>query len=258
VITAVNLRLRPAPQTRLALVVLLGSAGAGAGGEAEAGCQAMLDVLAAGIEPAALEFIDGATLALVAGGYPGELEPAGSGFALLIELDGSREDVAREREALRAGAVEEPANEQALWRWRDGFNGVVTGARGGKVSQDVAFPPERLAEGLAGFAQIAERHRLRSCAWGHGGDGNVHATVLVDPSRETELDAADAVEAELFELVRELGGSIAAEHGLGLLKSGLLAGQWDAPAVAMHEAIKRAFDPKGLLNPGKKLGGLRG
>jgi FAD/FMN-containing dehydrogenase len=94
---------------------------------------------------------------------------------------------------------------------------------------------------------------MRSCAWGHGGDGNVHATVLVDPAREEEIAAAEAVGAELFELVVELGGSVAAEHGVGLLKCGLLASQWDAPAVALHEQVKRAFDPKGLLNPGKKL-----
>jgi FAD/FMN-containing dehydrogenase len=272
VITAVRLRLRPAPQARLALVAMLLPSGEGAAAEdTAAGCEAMLDVLAAGIEPAAMEFIDGATLALVGGGYPGELSPS-AGFALLIELDGSRADVERDRAALlellgagaggdAAGAGGGPAIEQfaqdvaaaALWRWRDGFNGVVGAARGGKVSEDVAFPPERLAEGLERFAQIAARHGLRSCAWGHGGEGNVHATVLVDPAREAELDAADAVGAELFELVWELGGSIAAEHGTGLLKSGLLAGQWDARAVALHEEIKHAFDPKGLLNPGKKL-----
>ncbi len=275
VITAVRLRLRPAAQARLALVALLPSSDEGADAatkDTAAGCQAMQDVLAAGIEPAAMEFIDGATLALVAGGYPGEL-PVQAGFALLIELDGSRADVERDRasllELLGAGpdagadatgigapAIEQFAQEAAaaeLWRWRDGFNGVVTAASGGKVSEDVAFPPERLGEGLVRFAEIAARHGVRSCAWGHGGEGNVHATVLVDPASEEELDAAEAVGAELFELVWELGGSIAAEHGVGALKSGLLAGQWDARAVALHEQIKRAFDPKGLLNPGKKL-----
>jgi glycolate oxidase subunit GlcD len=252
VITAVQLRLRPAPEARIALVVFL------AGG-VEAGCAAMLEVAAAGIEPAALEFIDGETLAYVAAGYPGEVPPEAR-FALLVELDGTRAEAKHQREAVlelladAALRIEEAADEQALWRWRDGFNGVVTGVRGGKVSEDVSFPVERLADGLTGFAELAARRGLRSCAWGHGGDGNVHATVLVDPADDEELDAAEAVGSDLFELVRSLGGSIAAEHGVGLLKSGMLAPGWDARAVELHEAIKRAFDPKGLFNPGKKLG----
>jgi glycolate oxidase len=97
---------------------------------------------------------------------------------------------------------------------------------------------------------------LRSCAWGHGGEGNVHATVLVDPARPPELDAAEAVSEELFGLVVSLGGSITGEHGVGWLKRGWLASQWDARAVELHEQIKRAFDPKGLFNPGKKLARL--
>ena len=268
VITAVQLRLRPAPEARVALVVFLPSDGTGGGivaargdavGTADAGCASMLDLIAAGIEPAALEFLDAATLAHVAAGYPGEL-PDGAGFALLIELDGTHAEAERERDAVlellsaRALAIEQPEDEDALWRWRDGFNGVVTGVRGGKVSEDVSFPVERLAEGLDGFAQIAARHGMDSCAWGHGGDGNVHATVLVDPSDEAELDRAEEVGAELFELVRALGGSIAAEHGVGLLKSGMLAPGWDPRAVELHEEIKGLFDPKGLFNPGKKLG----
>ncbi|HEY2719793.1 MAG TPA: FAD-linked oxidase C-terminal domain-containing protein [Solirubrobacteraceae bacterium] len=260
VITAVRLRLRPAPEARLALVAFVRSSGSDRD-DVAAGCEAMLDVLAAGIEPAALDFLDGATLAHVGGGYPGEVPTAAAGFALLIELDGSRADVERDRamlaDVLGGAAIEQfedGAPAAALWRWRDGFNGVVTGVRGGKVSEDVAFPPEHLAEGLAGFAQIAARHQLQSCAWGHGGDGNVHATLLVDPRSEQELDAAERAGEELFALVRRLGGSIAAEHGVGLLKSGLLEGQWDAPAVELHERVKRAFDPKGLFNPGKKLG----
>ncbi len=141
-----------------------------------------------------------------------------------------------------------------MWRWRDGFNPATTAVRGGKVSEDVAFPVERLGEGLERFAEIAARHGLRSCAWGHrGGEGNVHATVLVDPASERELQAARAVGEELFAVVVELGGSIAAEHGVGRLKRGRLGLQWDARAVELHEQIKRAFDPKGLLTAGKKL-----
>ncbi len=263
VVTAVRLRLRPAPEARLALVAFLRSADRGDGSSA-AGCDAMLDVLAAGVEPAALDFLDSATLRHVGGSYPGEV-PAAAGFALLIELDGSRADVERDRAALdevlsgaRIEQFEDGAQAAALWRWRDGFNGVITAVRGGKVSEDVAFPPERLAEGLAGFAQIAAQRGLQSCGWGHGGDGNVHATLLVDPHSEQELDAAEQASEELFALVRRLGGSIAAEHGVGLLKSGLLSGQWDPAAIELHEQIKRAFDPKGLFNPGKKAARMQG
>jgi glycolate oxidase len=81
----------------------------------------------------------------------------------------------------------------------------------------------------------------------------VHATVLVDPHDDTELDAAESVVEELFALTAQLGGSITGEHGMGFLKRGRLAAQWDARALELHEQIKQAFDPKGLVNPGKKL-----
>jgi len=250
IITAVRLGLLPAPETAIALVVFLRT-------RAE-GCEAMLDVLAAGVQPSALDFADGETLQMVAGSYPGSVPPE-AGFALLAEVDGTRAEAHAQRAALvevlsdAAIAIEEPAEPPALWRWRDGFNGVVTGVRGGKVSEDVVFPVERLAEGLERFDEIGARHGLRSCAWGHGGEGNVHATVLVDPASEPELDAAEAAAEELFALTVSLGGSITGEHGVGWLKRGRLASQWDARALELHELIKAAFDPKGLLNPGKKL-----
>jgi FAD/FMN-containing dehydrogenase len=77
--------------------------------------------------------------------------------------------------------------------------------------------------------------------------------VLVDPASAEELEAADAVAEELFARVISLGGSVAGEHGIGWCKRGLLASQWDPRAVELHEQIKHAFDPKDLLNPGKKL-----
>lgn len=260
VITAVRLRLLPAPEAAIALVVFLRT-------RAE-GCAAIEAVFAAGLRPSVLDFLDGDTLGMLADAYAaarggpgvrGAVVPAEAGFALIAEVDGTRAEARAQRGALletlagAAVAVDEPSDAEALWRWRDAINGVVTGVRGGKVSQDVAFPVERLAEGLTRFEAIATSHGLRSCAWGHGGDGNVHATVLVDPSREAELDAAEAVGEELFALVISLGGSIAGEHGVGWLKRGRLESQWDRRALECHEQIKRAFDPKGLLNPGTKL-----
>jgi FAD/FMN-containing dehydrogenase len=269
VITAVRLRLLPAPEAAIALVVFLRT-------RAE-GCAAMCAVFAAGLRLSVLDFVDGETLAILAASYPGDAGedraggipaqaergiPAQAGFALICEVDGSREEALAQRTALLelmggegtgVVSVHEPRDARALWRWRDGANPAVTAVRGAKVSEDVAFPLERLCEGLERFEAIATAHGLRSCAWGHGGDGNVHATVLVDGSAEAELDAAQAVGEELFAVVVELGGSVAGEHGVGVLKRGLLESQWDAAAVDAHERIKRSFDPKGLLNPAKKL-----
>ena len=265
IITAARLRLIPAPETAIPLTVFMPTR--------EEGCRAIEEVLGAGCRPSALDFLDGATLAMLASAYPcggrwwrpgtgapaQAAVPAGAGFALVAEVDGSASEARAQRdalvEALGAGAiaVHEPLDPAALWRWRDAINGVVTGVRGAKVSEDVVFPLERLAEGLERFEQVARRHGLASCAWGHGGEGNVHATVLVDPASGAELDAAQEAGEELFELVVSLGGSVAGEHGVGWIKRGRLASQWAPAALDLHEQVKRAFDPKGLINPGKKL-----
>ena len=258
-ITAVRLRLLPAPEEALASVVFLRS-------RAE-GCEAIETVLGAGMRPSVLDFLDGETMRMMGAAYAAALGsanrsagvPAEAGFALVVEVDGTREEALAQRKELvgvlggAAVAVDEIGDSDALWRWRDGINGVVTAVRGAKVSEDVVFPLERLGEGLEGFEAIAREQGLRSCVWGHGGEGNVHATVLVDPAVEAELDAAEAVGERLFELVVALGGSVAGEHGVGWLKSGRLEAQWDRRAVELHEEIKRVFDPKGLLNPQKKL-----
>ncbi|MDQ3850245.1 MAG: FAD-binding oxidoreductase, partial [Actinomycetota bacterium] len=140
----------------------------------------------------------------------------------------------------------------ALWRWRDGVSFAVTAVRGGKVSEDIVVPVERLPDALAEGAAIGERHGLRTVNWGHAGDGNLHATFLVAPERPAELDAAARAANELFALAVRLGGSISGEHGLGWEKRGQLARQWAPRALALHAAVKDALDPKGLFNPGKK------
>jgi FAD/FMN-containing dehydrogenase len=162
----------------------------------------------------------------VAAGYPGDA-PSDPAFVLIAEyLDDA------------AGASLDPA---ALWRWRDTVHGAVTSLRGGKLSEDVAVPIERLAEALRRLDDIGRAHGLETCAWGHAGDGNVHATFLVAPD---EAEAAERAAQEVFAMALELGGTVTGEHGIGWLKRG--------HASALDMKIKEALDPKGLLNPGKK------
>jgi glycolate oxidase subunit GlcD len=248
IVTAAWLRLIPAPEAALPVV--------GAFADARGGAAALEAVLASGVVPAAIEFLDGATFAAARGSYPGGIPP---GFLLVAEADGTVEEARRGRNELAAAlreagalAVDEP-DPEPFWRWRAGVSHAVTAQRGGKLSEDVAVPVDRLADVVEGTLEIGARHGLDACSWGHAGDGNVHATFLLDPGDAAQLDRARAAAEELFALAIALGGTVSGEHGVGLLKNGFLSRQWDASAVRLHRAIKDALDPKGLLNPGKKV-----
>jgi glycolate oxidase subunit GlcD len=244
IVTSAWLRLLPAPNLQLPVV------GAFAG--VAEGCEAIERVLASGVVPATIEYLDAGALAASAATFPGGL-PAGTAFLVVCEADTSPEDAAELAEAL-AGELGRGVTPEAreLWRWRDGVSLAVTARRGGKLSEDVAVPLDRLAEGIAGTVEVAERHGLEGCSWGHAGDGNLHSTFLLEPGDQAQLARAHAAVEELFALAIALGGSVTGEHGLGWLKRGQLRHQWGAAAVGAHEAVKAALDPKGLFNPGKK------
>jgi len=253
IVTGAWLKLTPAPAAQLPIVAFYP--------DADTGCAALLAILASGLLPAALEYLDEGTVATALGAFPGDA-PARPAFMLIAEADGSEDEAARLRdellEAMTAGAcaIHVPGDRRAireLWRWRAGVSMAVTAQRGGKVSEDIVVPLERLAEAIAATREIGARHRLPACSWGHAGDGNLHSTFMIDVDDPAELARSEEAAAELFELAVGLGGSVSGEHGIGLLKRGALARQWSPAAVALHESIKRLLDPKGLLNPGKKL-----
>lgn len=261
-ITAAWLRLVPAPETQLPVAAAFDGT--------PAGCDAVHRVLASGEVPAAIEFLDTATMGAAGGSLPDDLAGAlglhhgDAPFLLLLEADGAPEEARRVRdavvEAVREGegllgiaAPETTAEVRALWRWRAGVSHAVTAYRGAKLSEDVAVPLDRLREAIEGTLEIGARHGLYACSWGHAGDGNLHSTFMLDPDEPRDRDHADAAALDVFAMALELGGTISGEHGTGVLKAGQLRRQWAPAAVAAHEAIKSALDPKGLLNPGKKV-----
>jgi glycolate oxidase subunit GlcD len=247
VVTSVWLRLIPAPEATLPVVAFYP--------DAEAGCAAIEAVVGSGIVPAALEYLDGGTLAIAGPAYP-DAVPGGAGFAVLAEADGSAAEAARVHaellDVLGEGALAVQAPDPApLWRWRDGVSLAVRGRLGAKVSEDVAVPLDRLGEAIGGTLDIGARHDLEAVSWGHAGDGNLHSSFLVATGDAAALERAEHAAADLFALARELGGTVSGEHGLGTLKRGHAG--WTAPVAAAQRAIKAAFDPANVMNPGKKL-----
>jgi glycolate oxidase subunit GlcD len=251
VITSVWLRLIPAPEAALPLIAFYRSA--------EEGADAVRGVMENGLQVAALEFLDGGALEAVGGSYPGGV-PAAASFAVIAEADGDAGAAERLRDetahvlAPAALRVDAPAGGEVdeLWRWRDGVSIAVTARRGGKASEDIVVPVDRLAEAIAETAAIGARHDLEACSWGHAGDGNLHSTFLLDPGDADQLARSERAATELFDLATRLGGSISGEHGTGWVKRGRLERQWDPRALDLHDAIKHAFDPGGIMNPGKK------
>jgi glycolate oxidase subunit GlcD len=252
IVTAAWLRLIPAPEAAWPVAAFHASV--------HAGCEAIERVLGSGITAAAIEYLDAETVRAAGGSFPAPV-PAGAAFLVVADADGTAEQAALLRAdlldvlsdgALSVYAPETAADVTAFWRWRDGVSIAVGAQRGGKSSEDIVVPLDRLGEAVEETIAIGRRHGLVACSWGHAGDGNLHSTFLISPDDVGEVARAERACEELFELAVRLGGSISGEHGVGWVKRGQLARQWTPRAVELHRQIKEAFDPKNLLNPGKK------
>src|SRR5262249_34186658 len=112
---------------------------------------------------------------------------------------------------------------------------------------------DRLAEAIEETVAIGRRHDLVALSFGHAGDGNLHSTFLISPESGDERGRAIQACEELFELAARLGGAVSGGDGVGLPEGGQLRRQWAPRALELHAAVEAAFDPKNLLNPGKKL-----
>lgn len=254
IVTAAWLRLVPAPESQAVVIAFYD--------RAEIGCETLRGVAEAGIQATALEFLDHGTLSASLAAFP-FAAPVEAEFAVLAAVDGHASETARVSlelvdvlgmKAIDLLRLDGRSEIESLWKWRDGVSIAVTARRGGKVSEDIVVPVDRLAEAVQGTVEIGRRHGLEACSWGHGGDGNLHSTFLVDRANDEDLRRAEQAADDLFALTLDLGGSISGEHGIGSVKSGWVQRALGARRSELQRDVKGVFDPKNLLNPGKKLG----
>jgi FAD/FMN-containing dehydrogenase len=189
------------------------------------------------------------------------LAPEGTGAILLIDVDGVpsavNEEAGRvERACLDAGATEvlrarDDAERGELWRVRRELSFSLRTVAPLKLNHDVVVPKGRIPELFALVRRIREEYRLRIPLFGHAGDGNIHVNIMVDPDDAGELGRAGEAERILFEGVVALEGSISGEHGIGFAKARFLPIELGDDEMALMKRVKQAFDPYGLMNPGK-------
>lgn len=254
VATEITVRLVPKPETARVVMASFGAV--------EPAGAAVAEIIAAGIIPAGLEMMDQqATAAVehfVKAGY--DLNAAA---ILLAESDGTPEEVEEEIAALRAvlersGASEirvstSEAERLRFWAGRKAAFPAVGSISPDYYCMDGTIPRRRIAEMLTAIAAMEVKHGLRCVNVFHAGDGNLHPLILYDANVPGELERTEAFGAEILELTVQLGGAITGEHGVGHEKLGSMCVQFDSDALAAFHRVKAAFDPQGLLNPGKAI-----
>ena len=223
---------------------------------------AVTELLRRRVIPAALEIIDADCLEAV-GRYLGvsSLAPPGTGALLLVEVDGLSETVVEETERVQmacraAGASEtlsakDEAERRELWRVRREISPSLRMISGLRYNHDVVVPKGRIPELFGVVEQMRREFRLRIPCFGHVGDGNIHVNIMANQGDPDEIARAHRAERVLFEHVVALEGSISGEHGIGFAKAQYLPIELSPDEIALMQRVKRAFDPNGVLNPGK-------
>ena len=252
VITQATLALRPAPEPALTMAAIFGKA-------ADA-MTAVARIMASGMRPSMMEFLDKATIRAIQAyrdmGLPEDAEAmliAQSDRGPLAPADVAAMGLICEEQGAVEVAVAENAAESAMLTEARRLVNPAVEELGATLVDDVAVPRARLVDLLAGMERIAAETGTRILCPGHIGDGNMHPTVVFD--RGDDAAAARAHEAfdAIMKLALELGGTITGEHGVGLLKRSWLRAELGETSYALQRSIKAVFDPLGILNPGKVL-----
>ena len=255
IVTEATLKLLPLPPFRVCLGIGFGSASAAA--------KTLTAIFAAGFLPCALEIADQFTLA-AARKRTGSQQLDGCNAILFVELDGQETSVRGElaqvekivrrfkpRFINRAFGSDEV---EKLWGLRREFSYALRDTGLTKLNEDIVVPRSRLEDLFKLAARLQKKHGLPIACFGHAGDGNIHVNVMVDYEAAGAKRRSEKCLDELFQQIVKWGGVITGEHGIGLAKKPWWKLAASIEVRSLHQTIKRALDPKGLLNPGKFLG----
>lgn len=252
VISRCTLRLLPLPACAVTLLASFA--------DEAAACAAVHACQTGGVVPAALEFADRVCTRVLRDS--GALSaPPEAGALLWVEIDGDSAgldasirraaDRCRESGALTVDVAEDPATRARLWDVRRALSHTLRDRWPRKVSEDVAVPLARLPDLTAAARELGARHGLDVASFGHAGDGNLHVNILFDPAAPDVTARVEHAVEDLFKITIALGGTLSGEHGIGISKRPYMPLEQPAELRALQLDLKRAWDPKNILNPGK-------
>jgi glycolate oxidase len=253
VVTQAQLRLRPLPARTSTILAVFDTM--------EAATEAVSAIINGGVIPAALELMDHTSVlvaeTLAPTGYPLDAEAI-----VLIDLDGDDEQVAADLDAVEAQLrplareirrADDAETRERVWRGRLQIGqAFITSGKAFYIG-DTTVPRERIPLMQRAVREIAERHQLDISTNGHAGDGNIHPCILYDPHDPRQVRAMRIAAHEITAMAMEFGGTLTGEHGVGSEKIPLMRQRFTATEIAAMRAVKDAFDPDGLLNPGVLL-----
>ncbi|MDA1477940.1 glycolate oxidase subunit GlcD [Bacillus changyiensis] len=252
VITEATLKLIPAPQTKKTVLALYQ--------DIDSAAQSVSNIISSKIIPATLEFLDQPTIQVIED-YTNIGLPVHAKAVLLVEQDGDTETVDRDIKkiekickqghALSVETAQTEAEAEKLRNARRTALSALARLKPTTILEDATVPRSKIAKMVTAINSIAEKYQITICTFGHAGDGNLHPTCTTDLRNDEEMKRVELAFAEIFEKAVELGGTITGEHGVGAMKAPYLELKLGESGIAAMKAIKHAFDPNNMMNPGK-------
>jgi len=222
--------------------------------------EAITNILASGLLPSKIEFVDNFVIKRIEEMTPMGL-PVDARVLLLLQADGSPAaveadtqqilDILKKNGAKEARVAKDSDEAAMFWKLRSAGFAAVFGAAHTVLAEDVTVPRDRLAEFIRRLDEISEKSGFFVQYIGHAGDGNLHPSIFTDIRDEEQFAKAQDTMAEIFETAIELGGVLSGEHGIGLEKQKFLKMAMDPRAIEIMKGIKKIVDPNNILNPGK-------
>jgi glycolate oxidase subunit GlcD len=253
IVTEITVRLLPKPQAVKTLLAAFHSV--------EECSQTVSDVIAAGIVPSALEFVDAKTIEAVEASVYKAGYPKDAVAALLIEVDGFREgleetsdgivEICRQNHAYEVRVAKDDEERARLWLGRKGAFGAMGRLSPDMITMDAVIPRTRLPEVLLAIDRMSERYGLGVANVFHAGDGNLHPLILFDSRYQDQVDKILGMSEEIMKLCVDVGGSLSGEHGIGFEKKDFMDLVFTEQDLETMMRVKRVFNPHGLLNPAK-------